>query len=378
MSIIVTATSFPPGSGVPVATSVVPYTRAALVANCVVAGRPWQLSGGLAGGAGWGPAPADAAAFAANEALEVGGIAQLLFACLEQPPGAPIAGTEYLHLLESTEKGQASARLGAGITAMLAWTVLGVPALHHVRQVPDDIIGLVGGSGKSRPDYIGRVGAGAPYSVFEAKGTTGAAFSQPALVNAKGQAETIGSVGGVPIDFAVACIGRIPLAPASIEGTMIDPPADAGGDLPQEALEGREVLRYGPIARAIASDRPVIAISGTETEEPLELFPMGTAGFFGAVAPVVAAARELLSTETTFGPADADERLEASRDSIVDSRLPPLRRDAPNAHRRAGDTSEQGAGGDLSRMLEIDGVTHELVVLPDGVVFAFNRILSAG
>ena len=138
VSVEVYTQAFPPRSGVPVGRFVIQYARSRLVANCLVAGRPWLLSGGPMAWTGWGPAPVNRRAFASNEALEIGGNAQLLFAYLEQPPGGAISGTEYLHLLETTEKSHASARLGAGITAMLAWTILGVQALHHLGQVPQD------------------------------------------------------------------------------------------------------------------------------------------------------------------------------------------------------------------------------------------------
>lgn len=375
MTVTVTTEAFAPGSGVANATAAATCSRAQLVSFAVTAGRPW-LKSGLIGWAGWGPAPADPAAFAANEALEIGGLTHLLSSYLEQPAGGPVSGTEYLHLLEKTEKGQASARLGNGVTALLAWHVLGVSALHHVADAGVGVFVPPPGPATQRPDFFGRPGPGTPYSTFEAKGTTGGAPTPSAKAAAKVQATAFTVIAGASVAFCTACFGRFRAAPGTVEATMIDPPTpDEGEALSADLVGRRELERYGPVGRAITAGRPALTLPPQAVaEQPVELFAMGTAGFFGAVVPVVDALRTVLAAEPSdLSAAEAGGTLETARAAVTDRRLPDVRAGSAGEGRRGGGAS--GDGEEVRTFTEINGDSCELVVLPDGLVLALRRDL---
>ena len=379
MTVTVTTEAFAPATGIANNTVQVPCSRAQLVGFALTAGRPWRLSGGLVGWASWGPAPANLAAFVANEALELGGLIHLLLSYLEQPAGGPVSGTEYLHLLEKTEMGQAAARLGNGMTALLAWQVLGVLALHHVADAGPGVLVPPPGPATQRPDFFGRPGPGMPYSTFEAKGTAGGAFSAAKKEAAKVQATAFTAIAGAPVGFCTACFGQFPAAPAMVAGTMVDPQVPTDGDeLPADLVGRRELERYGPVGRAIAAGRPTVTLPAQDAlEQAVELFPMGTAGFFGAVAPVANRIRAVLDTDPSdLSAAEAGGEFETARAGITDRRLPPvLPGSAGEGHRGGG-----VAGGDdaEARLTEINGVWCELVVLPDGLVLALRQEIIDG
>jgi len=380
MTITVTTEAFKPGSGVANATTTAVYSRVQLVGFAVRAGRPW-LKSGLGVWAGWGPAPANLAAFVANEALEIAGLVHLLLSYLEQPVGGPVSGTEYLHLLETTEKGQAAARLGNGVTALLAWHVLGVSALHHVANAAGVVGVLVPppAKGTKRPDFVGRRGPGTLYSTFEAKGTTGGAPTAKKKTDAKVQAQAFTAIAGSPVDFCTACFGRFPAAPGMVEATMIDPPTPDDGEALSADLVGRRELEgYGPVIRAIAAQRPAITLSPQGVlEQPVELFAMGTAGFFGALVPIADALRTVRAADPSdLSAVEAGGALESARAAVSDHRLPSVRPGSPGEARRGGAAS--GDGEEVRTFREINGDSCELVVLPDGLVLALRRDLVDG
>ena len=154
---------------------------------------------------------------------------------------------------------------------------------------------------------------------------------------------------------------------------MVDPPSDDGEDLPEGAIEGREVMRDGPIARAIVGDQPTLQVrSAIAEQDRVELFPMGPAGFFGALGTMTSAVRELIGNPPAT-LAEADQRLEAARDSISDSRLPIALPNTPGIARGARpDRASQPVAS-----LRVSDRTYELVILPDGIVFAFDPALTS-
>lgn len=377
MTVTVTTEAFAPGSGVANATAAATCSRVQLVSFAVTAGRPW-LKSGLVGWASWGRAPANPAAFVANEALEIGGLTHLLSSYLEQPAGYPVSGTDYLHLLEKTEKGQASARLGNGVTALLAWNVLGVSALHHVADAGVGVLVPPPGPASRRPDFFGRPGPGTRYSTFEAKGTTGDAPTPKAKADAKVQARAFTAIAGARVAFCTACFGRFLAAPGGVEATMIDPPTpDDGEALSADLVGRRELERYGPVGRAIAADGPAITLPPQDAlEQPVELFSMGTAGFFGALVPVANALRRVLAADpSNLSAAEAGRALESARAAVSDHRLPAVRPGSPGEGRRGG---ASGDGEEVRTFTEINGDSCELVVLPDGLVLALRRALVDG
>lgn len=147
--------------------------------------------------------------------------------------------------------------------------------------------------------------------------------------------------------------------------------------MPADAVGRRELERYGPVGRAIAAARPMATLPAEgDLDQPIELFAMGSAGFFGAVAPVTAAIREVLGSEPSdLSVADASGSLETARAATSDQRLPAVRPGSPGESRRGAAAAADGEGEPERTLKEIDGVLCEPVVLPDGVVFALRQEL---
>jgi len=108
--------------------------------------------------------------------------------------------TDYYQTMERSEKGFVSYVHGMMMAKLVANKLLDIPWLVHLEHF-EEIDQVIFGSGKSRPDLIGkkRVGMGMEYSVFEAKGRSGG-FDKRALDKAKDQTRMISTINGqIPV-----------------------------------------------------------------------------------------------------------------------------------------------------------------------------------
>lgn len=217
----------------------VPVTKLELILSTLVCGRHWYTTiPSMATWTSWAPAPTSVHAFSIAERLELAGISIMIAAYVDEDGAGSLFGTQYYHDLESTEMGQASARLGAGIAGLLAEHFLGVPALHHVSAMPAAALAFATGQ---RPDYVGR-DKDEQWVVVEAKGRTLDTVGPAAITRWKNQAAVITSIMGSTPVCCAASIALLRTGPLPIHAHFEDPaPTDDG-----VALDEIDVLRLGP------------------------------------------------------------------------------------------------------------------------------------
>jgi len=356
MSITVNVNGF---AGVPDGTLVVPTTKISLIRWGLVSARPWWIADpSLGRWTDWTAPPASLAEFSATELLELRRVAVLLNAYLhEDALGTPIETTEHFHALERTEQEEATARLDAAVAGQLAWSLLDVPALHHVGWTAPNL-GIAPGPGARRPDYAGLDGGDpARWVVLTAAG--------------------LGAVeGGTVVPRTTAIDGR----PVAASGAVVALPGEAGGQLdayleqpegegdPATALpdldpDRLEEHRYAPFARAIATGMPTRSIGITAplgSAATVRLFPLGLTGFVGLTEDVAGLVDDALAAP----PEGRRPRFASAVRQLVRVRAEGANRTggvktiAARSRRKPPITSTQ---------VVIEGVLHDLSVGPDGI-----------
>jgi hypothetical protein len=366
---------YAPLSGAPRSTVsvAVPATQLELVVQGLVTGKPWLVTWG--GGTAW-PWPGGmlpSSAFSVNEFLELGGLALMLLSYTETDANGNVCTTEYYHGLETTEKGQASARLGVAMTGLLAWKLVGVAALYHVATAASGL----GFGGNHRPDFVGEMPGATGWGVFESKGTCADKATTTLSRKAKTQAAAVISVLSTTPAVSVGVIALLRTTANPIHAQFRDPPPEEVtpirlDELDELALEER---RYGPLVRAITAGR-----ASREQDLPdgvtARLFELPGVGYLGVARPVAEAIeREAPRTSEEreeprrrrFAIAVRDARREVAA-TLEDRRGTPIRRDAVV-------TATPPPEGNDDVKVNIAGEAHELAITGDGIVLAVRRSL---
>lgn len=127
----------------------------------------------------------------------------LIFANLIESAANLIGKSESYEWLDPSEKGAVSYFLGLAITNAFSEYLLGIPWLLHI-NVYRHLLPRVNRRGNRRPDLVG-TSAGQHWYVFECKGRTHGP-ERGLLRNAKQQARSISSIGGIPPSACIASV----------------------------------------------------------------------------------------------------------------------------------------------------------------------------
>ena len=277
-------------------THVVPTTKLGLIRWGLVSARPWWISeASLGRWTEWAAPPAGLAEFSAAELLELRRVACLLNGYLhEDALGTPVETTPHFHRLDETEADEAAARLDAAVAGQLAWSLLDVPALHHVGWTAPSL-GISPGPGARRPDYAG-LDADGRWIVLTAAGIAADTPAGTGSVTAVGEIDggevtANGAVVAVPDEGGCLDSYLEQTSSTHASGTRLDVDADR-----------LEEARYAPFARAIASGIHTRALGVTAplgSAATLRLFPLGVTGFIGLSEDVASLIDEALSGPVT-------------------------------------------------------------------------------
>ncbi len=341
----------------------VPGRQLDLLLHGLVAGKHWyaNLPDPAARGS-WTLPNMNAAAYSLNERIELAGLFLLLSAYTETDPAGDVCTTSYYHQLETTEKAQASARLGVAVTSFLAWKILDVPALHHVvpilrwMQIPQ---------GGRRPDFIGQ-DTSAGWHVLESKGSARDAVTPGFVARGKRQASAVTSVlNSAPASNSLA-VGLLRTTAGPIHGHLEDPPPDDDDravlldDFDRAPLEKR---RYGPFARAMAGDATSVAVS-LEDGLSARLFELPGVGYIGL-------AERLASTVERYVALGEDP----ARDAALAEDIGQARREVSAALSQP-DRRGDGPASEPQTTFALDDATYEVAISGDGIVLAARDALS--
>lgn len=270
------------GFGTPATTQPLAASRLELLLHALVAGKHWLVAlPPLPGGGSWTLPPPVATAFSREERLELAGLFLMLAAYTDTDTAGNVCSTTYYHSLETTEKAQASARLGVAGTSLLASKLLGVPALHHVASI-FAWLGMPGG-GNVRPDFAGQDTA-LNWVVLESKGSARNTAPNQFVADAKMQATAVATVLGSPVASSVASVTMLRTVAGPIHAHVEDPPVDEADNkavhLDNFERAFLEEQRYGPFARAIAGSVPSVS-SNLPGGMPARFFPLPGVGYIG-------------------------------------------------------------------------------------------------
>lgn len=353
------------GFGGPPVTAPLAATHLELLLHGLVTGKHWLVSlpPPFAGG-GWTLPPIAASAFSLEERLEFSGLFLMLAAYTTTDGAGDVCTTPYYHQLETTEMGQASARLGVAGTSLFAWRLLDVPALHHVRS----IMGWLGMTSTLRPDFVGQ-DRNLAWVALESKGSARNTAAPAFVGGAKGQASAVATVLGTAVACNVASITMLRTTAGPIHAHVEDPPADeeSADRLHLDGFQRAaiEEQRYGPFARAIvagALSQPGALPDG----RPARFFRLPGVGYLGLVERLAA------TIEQRIPVADDPTRREELADDVEGARSEVASGFDDHDDNDAGDgpSARHVRKTNTSGTSVIAGVEHDIAVTGDGIAIA--------